>query len=140
MELEGVSGRFAALSLGSRNEARQLAAARQQQADRDQDRRGHRERDIERDEAVADGRLGQVQPGNEWRARIYALKYVLSLGVSSVAVPLIAWLHLADAPAGNGFVALYIALAVAAAVVAAVSLLLPGRRELAAQPVQAAGS
>jgi MFS family permease len=67
----------------------------------------------------------------EWRARIYALKYVLSLGVSSVAVPLIAWLHLAEAPAGNGFVGLYIALAVAAAVLVAVSLLLPGRRELA---------
>ena len=68
----------------------------------------------------------------EWRARIYALKYVLSLGVSSVAVPMIAWLHLAEAPAGNGFVGLYIALAIAAAVLVAVSLLLPGRRELAA--------
>ncbi len=67
----------------------------------------------------------------EWRARIYALKYVLSLGVSSIAVPLVAWLHLAEAPAGNGFVGLYIALAVAAAVLVAVSLLLPGRRELA---------
>ncbi|MCH8002597.1 MAG: MFS transporter [Proteobacteria bacterium] len=73
----------------------------------------------------------------EWRARIYALKYVLSLGVSSVAVPMIAWLHLAEAPAGNGFVGLYIALAVAAAILVAVSLLLPGRRELAAM-VQAA--
>ena len=67
----------------------------------------------------------------EWRARIYALKYVLSLGVSSIAVPTVAWLHLADSPAGNGFVGLYIALAVAAAVLVAVSLLLPGRRELA---------
>ena len=75
----------------------------------------------------------------EWRARIYALKYVLSLGVSSIAVPLVAWLHLAEAPAGNGFVGLYIALAVAAALLVAVSLLLPGRRELAAM-VQAAGS
>ncbi len=73
----------------------------------------------------------------EWRARIYALKYVLSLGVSSIAVPTVAWLHLAEAPAGNGFVWLYIALAVAAAVLVAVSLLLPGRRELAAM-VQAA--
>jgi len=68
----------------------------------------------------------------EWRARIYAFKYVLSLGVSSIAVPTVAWLHLAEAPAGNGFVALYIALAAAAAVLVAVSLLLPGRRELAA--------
>ena len=75
----------------------------------------------------------------EWRARIYALKYVLSLGVSSIAVPTVAWLHLAEAPAGNGFVALYIALAAAAAVLVAVSLLLPGRRELAGL-VPAAGS
>jgi MFS family permease len=75
----------------------------------------------------------------EWRARIYALKYVLSLGVSSVAVPMVAWLHAPAAPAGNGFVGLYIALAAAAAILVAVSLLLPGRRELAAA-VQAAGS
>jgi MFS family permease len=75
----------------------------------------------------------------EWRARIYALKYVLSLGVSSIAVPTVAWLHLAEAPTGNGFVGLYIALAVAAAVLVAVSLLLPGRRELAGL-VPAAGS
>ncbi len=68
----------------------------------------------------------------QWRARIYALKYVLSLGVSSAAVPLIAWLHLAGAPGGNGFVAIHWVLAGAAAVVAAVSLLLPGRRELVA--------
>ena len=69
----------------------------------------------------------------QWRARIYGLKYVLSLGVSSAAVPLIAWLHLAGAPGGNGFVVVYWALAGAAAVVAAASLLLPGRRELLAQ-------
>ncbi len=75
----------------------------------------------------------------EWRARIYALKYVLSLGVSSIAVPTVAWLHLAEAPAGNGFVALYIALAAAAAILLVVSLLLPGRRELASL-VPAAGS
>jgi MFS family permease len=69
----------------------------------------------------------------QWRARIYGLKYVLSLGVSSAAVPLIAWLHLAGAPGGNGFVVLYWVLAGAAAIVAAASLLLPGRRELAAR-------
>jgi len=67
-----------------------------------------------------------------WRARIYALKYVLSLGVGGAAVPLVAWLYSAEAPGGNGFVALYWVLAGAAAIVAAASLLLPGRRELAA--------
>ena len=64
--------------------------------------------------------------------RIDALKYVLSLGVGGAAVPLVAWLYSAEALGGNGFVAFYWVLAGAAAIVAAVSLLLPGRRELAA--------
>jgi len=67
----------------------------------------------------------------QWRARIYALKYVLSLGVSGAAVPFVAWLHLAEAPGGNGFVAIYWVLTGAAAIVVAASLLLPGRRNLA---------
>ena len=28
-----------------------------------------------------------------WRSRVYAIKYVLSLGVSSVAIPLVSFLH-----------------------------------------------
>ena len=64
----------------------------------------------------------------EWRARLYALKYVLSLGVSAAAVPLIAWLHVAGAPGGNGFTWLYLALAIAAMAVFGASFLLPGRR------------
>ncbi|MCH8926760.1 MAG: hypothetical protein IH924_11620 [Proteobacteria bacterium] len=71
----------------------------------------------------------------EWRARIYALKYVLSLGVSSVAVPLVVWLHSPSVAGGNGFVGLYIALAIAAAIVMAASLLLPGRKEVASLAV-----
>jgi hypothetical protein len=64
----------------------------------------------------------------EWRARLYSLKYVLSLGVSASAVPLIAWLHVAGTPGGNGFTWLYLALAIAAAVVFGASFLLPWRR------------
>ena len=67
----------------------------------------------------------------EWRGRIYAVKYVLSLGISAAAVPLVAWLYSPGAAGGNGFVWLYIALAIAAALVAAASLLLPGRKEAA---------
>lgn len=71
----------------------------------------------------------------EWRGRIYALKYVLSLGVSSAAVPLVAWLYVSDAASGNGFVWLYIVLAVAATILTAASLLLPGRKEIASLAV-----
>ena len=71
----------------------------------------------------------------EWRGRIYALKYVLSLGVSGAAVPLVVWLHAPGAAGGNGFVWLYIALAIAAAIVTAASLLLPGRKETASLAV-----
>ena len=63
-----------------------------------------------------------------WRARLYALKYMLSLGVGAVAVPLGAWMHAPEASPGNGFVGLYLVLAGAAAVVVAGSLLLPGGR------------
>jgi MFS family permease len=71
----------------------------------------------------------------EWRGRIYAVKYVLSLGISAAAVPLVAWLYSPGAAGGNGFVWLYTALALAAAVVAAASLLLPGRKEAASLAV-----
>ncbi|MEX0758612.1 MAG: MFS transporter, partial [Tistlia sp.] len=60
-----------------------------------------------------------------WRARFFAAKYMLSLGVSSAAVPLIAWLHGPEV----GFRALFALLAVAAGgIVVAALLLLPGAR------------
>ncbi len=71
----------------------------------------------------------------QWRGRIYALKYVLSLGVSGAAVPLVVWLHAPGAAGGNGFVWLYMTLAIAAALVTAASLLLPGRKEAASLAV-----
>jgi MFS family permease len=42
-----------------------------------------------------------------WRSRIYALKYVLALGVSALAVPLVAWLHSTH----DGFRSLFLILA-----------------------------
>src|ERR1700728_3522222 len=38
---------------------------------------------------------------NEWRARVYALRYLLSFGVSALAIPLVAFMH-----AHGGFTAL----------------------------------
>ncbi|MFQ3786380.1 MFS transporter [Halomonas sp. A29] len=59
-----------------------------------------------------------------WRARVYAVKYVLSLGVGALAVPIVAWGY---DPAG-GFIRLYLLLAACAAGVAVAALLLPGQR------------
>ncbi len=64
-----------------------------------------------------------------WRARFFAAKYLLSLGVSSLAVPLIAWLH----DPASGFRQLFVLLALAAlAIVAAGLVFLPGRSRPAA--------
>ena len=64
--------------------------------------------------------------GEGWRSRIYAVKYLLSLGVGAVAVPLIAILY----EGRGGFTALFLIMAALAAVVGATALLLPGRRRI----------
>ena len=65
--------------------------------------------------------VGQYTPAH-WQSRIFALQYVLSLGVSAIVVPLIAVLH----DRTGGFSIFFIVLAGAAALVALVALLLPG--------------
>ena len=50
----------------------------------------------------------------QWRSRVYALKYVLALGVSALAVPLVAWLHRLS----GGFQTLFLTLAACAVVIA----------------------
>jgi MFS family permease len=59
-----------------------------------------------------------------WQSRVFALQYVLSLGVSALVVPLIAVLY----EATGGFSAFFMALAAAAAVVAVAALVLPRTR------------
>ena len=68
-----------------------------------------------------------------WRARVYAFKYVLTFGVATVQVPLIAWLR----GLSGDFIWLFGLLTVLATAVALVGLLLPGsdRRQPAIQPV-----
>lgn len=56
-----------------------------------------------------------------WRARVYSIKYVLSLGVSAIAVPLAAWGH---SPV-TGFGRLYVVLTLCAVGVAIAALVLP---------------
>ena len=65
--------------------------------------------------------VGQYTPPH-WQSRIFALQYVLSLGVSAIVVPLIAVLH----ERSGGFASFFLVLAGAGALVAAASLLLPG--------------
>jgi MFS family permease len=60
----------------------------------------------------------------EWRARIYAVRYLLSFGVAATAIPLVAFMH-----AHGGFTALFDVLAVGGATVLAAALLFPYRRE-----------
>ena len=65
-----------------------------------------------------------------WQSRLYALKFVVALSVSAVAVPGIALLH-----GLGGFALFFVVLALAAASACLVALLLPGaRRTLAPVP------
>jgi len=59
-----------------------------------------------------------------WRARLYALKYVMSLGVSAAAVPTVALLH----RPGAGFGSLFALLAACMLIVAVTAAFLPGHR------------
>ncbi len=59
-----------------------------------------------------------------WRARLYALKYLLSLGVAATAVPSIALLH----EWGGGFSPLFLVLAMLMVAVAVAALALPARQ------------
>jgi MFS family permease len=73
---------------------------------------------------------------DEFRARVLAVRYVVSLGVAAVGVPLVAVLHSTH----GGFGSMFLVLAALAAGMLAVSLFFPGRdallasRERAAQP------
>lgn len=67
-----------------------------------------------------------------WRARGFALEYVLSLGVGSLAVPLISLLH-----NRGGFETLYLLLAMGAVIVFAAACFLPGLTQRPAAPVAA---
>jgi len=60
-----------------------------------------------------------------WRSRVFAVRYVVSFGASSLSVPLVGWLH----DAGGGFERLFTVLAAFAAVTFAASLFFPRLRK-----------
>jgi MFS family permease len=67
----------------------------------------------------------------EWRARAYGVRYVVSFGASATAVPLIAWVHRAY----GDFQPLFAILAAVAALIFVAALAFPGER--VAKPVPA---
>jgi MFS family permease len=66
---------------------------------------------------------------DEFRARVLGVRYVVSLGVAAVAVPMIALLHRSE----GGFANVFIVLAALATGVLLASLFFPARAELLAQ-------
>jgi MFS family permease len=70
---------------------------------------------------------------DEYRSRVYAVRYVVTLGVAAMAVPLISTLH---ATAG-GFRNVFLVLACLAVAILAAALFFPSRRLLARQAVPA---
>jgi MFS family permease len=73
---------------------------------------------------------------DEFRARVLAVRYVVSLGVASVAVPLVAGLH--HSP--GGFRNVFLVLAALASGMLVASLFFPSRAELVAQREQLAAA
>ncbi|HUF30417.1 MAG TPA: MFS transporter [Gemmatimonadaceae bacterium] len=71
---------------------------------------------------------------DEYRARVLAVRYVVSFGVAVVGIPLVALLH----AAGGGFEYVFIVLAAIATAMLAASLFFPSHRDLfASRPVSA---
>jgi MFS family permease len=71
---------------------------------------------------------------DEYRARVLAVRYVVSLGVAAIAVPMIAVLHRTE----GGFRNVFLVLAVLALGILAASLFFPSREALAASKLRAA--
>jgi len=74
-----------------------------------------------------DGIVGKYV-ADEYRARVLSVRYVVSLGVASLAVPMVAWLHGME----GGFRNVFIVLAILASAILVGALFFPSRRRLAA--------
>ncbi len=81
---------------------------------------------------IGDALIARYTP-DVYRSRVYSIKYVISLGVASLAVPTIALIY----ELGGGFMALFLVLAGASVVITAAALMLPGRLGEAVAPAPA---
>ena len=70
---------------------------------------------------------------DEYRARVFAVRYVVSFSVAAVTVPMIALLHRTE----GGFSNVFLVLAALAAAMLAASLFFPSRRALGTKPLAA---
>jgi hypothetical protein len=70
----------------------------------------------------------------EWRARAYAVRYVVSFGASALAVPLVAWVY----KSSGDFKLLFYVLGTLAFVTFIAALLFPAEEEKAAAKEMAA--
>ena len=82
---------------------------------------------------INDAMVARYAPA-EWRARAYALRYIMSFGASATAIPMVAWLHAQN----GGFREVFIVLALFAAASGIASLFFPGRERLINAAPQAA--
>ncbi|HYL89470.1 MAG TPA: MFS transporter [Burkholderiales bacterium] len=82
-----------------------------------------------------DGIVGKYV-ADEYRARVLSVRYVISLGVASVAVPLIALLHRTE----GGFRNVFLVLALLACAVFVAGLFFPSRQRMAEARTQAASA
>lgn len=71
-----------------------------------------------------------------WRARAYAVRYVVSFGASALAVPMIAWVYRTQ----GEFQLLFVILAAVACLTVVAALAFPGERSIRAQGAPAAGT
>jgi len=82
-----------------------------------------------------DGIVGKYV-ADEYRARVLSVRYVVSLGVASVAVPLIAILHRTE----GGFRNVFLVLALLACAVFVAGIFFPSRQRMAAARIQEASA
>ncbi|MGE0153086.1 MAG: MFS transporter [Reyranellaceae bacterium] len=80
---------------------------------------------------INDAMVARYAPA-EWRARAYALRYIMSFGAAATAIPLIAWLH----GQNGGFREVFVVLALFAAASGVAALFFPGRQRLIAAAPQ----
>lgn len=81
---------------------------------------------------IGDALIARYTP-DVYRSRVYSIKYVLSLGVASLAVPTVALVY----RFGGGLLSLFLVLAAGSAIIAAAAFMLPGSLGQQAAPAPA---